>query len=150
MQDHVHGGRLAPSTAYEIAKTKNPERRAELIAEASGGGLRRDVAARQSRKASKAHAKSRHGVTSRRFVIPTGEGGSVVVTGLGLDLALLIETLERATARVRAIDADAAAKDLAAAVGALSGRGSKPSRPQDGARSRRTALEPTAAAAGES
>lgn len=111
VQDEVHAGKLAASTAYEIAKTKDPERRAELIAEAGKGELKRDAAALRSRatgkprssasRASKASKRSRP--RKRKTTIPVGPGCSVVIAGDEIVVAELLASFEAVCARLRAL-----------------------------------------------
>ena len=111
VQEFVHADRLAASTAYEIAKTKDPKRRAQLIARALKGALRRDAAARGNR--------GREGKAARpRVVIPVGNGRALAITGPDLRIGVLLEVIEAASAKLRSLDPALAGKDLQAALDA--------------------------------
>jgi ParB/RepB/Spo0J family partition protein len=139
----LHTDRLATSAGYEIAKTKDPKRRAQLIARALKGALTREAAARGSR--------GRKGKAKRpRVVIPVGEGRTLAITGPDLRLAVLIEIIEAAAARLRSLQPSLAGEDLEAALGAseevpLSANGRTKSRAKRG-----ELREPAAGAVGES
>jgi ParB family chromosome partitioning protein len=120
-QDLVHCGQLAASTAYEIAKTADPKRRAELIAMASQGRLKRDVAAGRNspsvKTTRKAAPRSAGGSSRGRIVIPAGGGRSLSAVGMH-DLADLLAMLEQVIARLRTLSTRPGI-DLAGALAAL-------------------------------
>jgi ParB family chromosome partitioning protein len=106
LQERIHRGELAANTGYEIAKVPCSSRRAELIAAATGGGLKRDVAAKRSRA-----GRKRRIPTSRqprlRITIPAGDGHALSVVVKKFDSARLIAALEGMVARLRQLNGGA-------------------------------------------
>lgn len=119
VQERIHRGEIAASTGYEIAKTTDADRRAELVATASRGELKRDAAAKQSRAARKSVRQRRVRCRrSERIMIPIGDGHAVTVTVKDLTVGRLIERLEQVTERLRALN-PRTNEELAAALDAL-------------------------------
>ena len=124
-QDLVHRGRLAASTAYEIAKTSDPDRRAELLAVATEGLLKREVASGRRplvrRPGNDTAPRPRMRASQPRVRIPLGTGCSLTLSGGG-EIAELVGALERLLGRLRAASAQPGV-DLAATLKALATRG---------------------------
>jgi ParB/RepB/Spo0J family partition protein len=119
VQQRIHRGELAASTGYEIAKTADADRRAELVATATRGELKRDAAAKQSRAARKSVRQRRDRCRrSARITIPIGDGHAVSVAVKNLTVGRLIERLEQLTERLRALN-PRTNEELAAALDAL-------------------------------
>ena len=120
VQQKVHDRDLALTTAYEVAKTKDPERRAELIAEAVGGGLRREVAARRSRSGAKKRRGKAPGPAStlviRRAVVDLEDGRAVAIVGRNPTAKGLLLALEQAAALLRTLDPTAEGAALLSAL----------------------------------
>jgi ParB family transcriptional regulator, chromosome partitioning protein len=122
VQDQVHAGTLAASTAYELAKIRDPKKRAKLTAEAAAGGLTREgVVARGagSGKEPPAVRAARRPSKCKQVVVALGEGRKVTVAGPGLTLAALAAWTEELLARLRRLgekdmDLREAAKALSA------------------------------------
>lgn len=121
LQEQIDAGALAPSTAYEIAKTRDPDERAKLANEAARGALTRDEAARRSRASGKPRPTRQPRRTREAAVdrvrLMLGGRRSVVVSGPAMNLASLIAWAEELLGRLRALAApdmtlDAAVKAL--------------------------------------
>lgn len=102
VQRQVAAGRLAMSTAYELAKVPDSAERERLAADAVNGGLTRDgvVKRRKAAADNRTPAKPRRPAQRReRLVIPMNNGQSITVSGSNLSVesivALLAELLDR-------------------------------------------------------
>lgn len=120
VQARVHAGRLAASTAYEIAKTTDPERKAELVAAACRGELKREAAALRSRaQPEPTRTRKRRGNRSaRRTIIPLDSKHRLILAGEGLPVSDLLALLDQVAARLRAVARDPNA-DVASVLASL-------------------------------
>jgi ParB family chromosome partitioning protein len=107
LQERIHRGELAPNTGYEIAKTKDEGRRAELVATASRGELKRDIAARQSSVGRKRRTSSSAHKRGRRIAVPIGDGYALLVVVNKFDSARLVAALESTVARLGSLNGGA-------------------------------------------
>ncbi len=123
IQESVHAGRLSASTAYEIAKTTDAARKADLVAEATHGGLRRERAARHSRAPKSVQRPRKRGARkhSARTVLPLDATHQLALVGKDLPLAELVVLLDDLAARLRAVAADPSA-DLSSALSSLTSK----------------------------
>jgi ParB family chromosome partitioning protein len=103
LRQAVHKGNVAASTAYEIAKTRDPKEREQLAKEALAGRLTRDGAAGRARATRKKPVSPGRGQRGRlpRADISLGGGRSVRVAGPALSAAALVVWLEELLARLR-------------------------------------------------
>ena len=117
VQDQVHAGTIKASTAYEIAKTRDETERSALVADATMGNLKRDIAARRSRgkgvsgKRGTQSTRNRKRGRRQRSTVALTPGCSLVVTGQALAVAPLLGRLEVACELLRGV----ASTELAAA-----------------------------------
>jgi ParB/RepB/Spo0J family partition protein len=100
VQEQIARGKLAMSTAYELAKLSDPEARDRLTREAVAGGLPRDRVAARARGNGRVVRPRKH---RNRVVIPMGEGRSLAVTGPGLSVDALVTWLEELLTRIRGV-----------------------------------------------
>jgi ParB/RepB/Spo0J family partition protein len=121
VQERIHNGELAASTGYEIAKTGDPGRRAELVATATRGELKRDVAAKHARVGGKRRRSSAQPRRRQRVVIPMRGGHALHLMVTNLDLVRLIEAMDDLTACLRALN-PGEGSDLTATLTALAAR----------------------------
>lgn len=102
-------GRLSSSTGYAIAKLKNPDERAALLARAASGGLTRDEASRRSlvRRGDKRPRKPRQRPSAnlKRIVLMLGGERSFSVAGPGMTLPALIAWVEELRSRLLSLSA---------------------------------------------
>jgi hypothetical protein len=97
----VEEGRLAPSTAVELAKVGNPATQATL-AEAAVNGLTRDgVSDEVKRQKSEHETPEKTPSQSKRVTIQLPDGLSVTVTGEALTREVVAAALDQARAKVR-------------------------------------------------
>lgn len=103
----VHTDKVAASTAYEIAKTRDPKERERLTQEALAGSLTRDRAAKRSRTGRKpTKARMSGGRTPvARAKISLGNGRTVRVSGPDLSAATIVAWLEELVARLHSVQA---------------------------------------------
>lgn len=84
-QAAVEEKQIAPSTAYELVKVRDPAQRSQLLGETMRHRLSRDRVARSARHgrapAGKSRAPRRPIIERVRFVIPVGESRSITVAG---------------------------------------------------------------------
>lgn len=119
LQDAVHRGRVAASTAYEIAKERDPKARARLAEAALAGTLTRDEAAQRTRRReSKRRTRGRVTAARRpRAELDLGRGRSVRIAGEGLTPSTLVEWIEELLLRARPLAAESPdLPSLAAAI----------------------------------
>lgn len=119
VQNRVMSGKLAASTAYEIAKLPDAKQREQLGAEAVDGHLTRDGAVART-KSLNSIAKPRRSRTRQRVTLPLGEGRVVCVSGSQLTLEGLVTWFEDLLGKLRNASTDGLA--LAAAIKSLSGK----------------------------
>lgn len=107
VQDRIHLGKLATSTGYELAKTRNPAERTALLERAARGELTRDEAARSSRRSP---GKSRERTPARRptaaqqrIALMLGGRRAAVMQAENATLDSLIAWLEELLHRLRAL-----------------------------------------------
>lgn len=90
MQEQVRTGQILPSTAYELAKVRDPAERDRLVNETLLERLSRDRVAQRVRRTHRpiASSSARPGASFRRpiverarFVVPVGESRSVTIAG---------------------------------------------------------------------
>lgn len=109
IQDAVAGGRLAMSTAYELAKIADAPQRERLTAEALAGGLTRDALAKQARelpdKCTPARAR-RKSAPRERVLIQLGEGRSVSLSAPSITAEDIVFWLTELAERIRNVGAD--------------------------------------------
>jgi ParB family transcriptional regulator, chromosome partitioning protein len=99
VQQHVHEGRIAASTGYAIARTRDPRARARLVARALRGELTRERAELASRR--RTARRTRH-ARSHRVVLPLGSGRELMVSG-DLTVGELCSGLGGLVARLRSL-----------------------------------------------
>lgn len=100
VQEQIAAGKIAASTAIEIAKVRDPERQQALAAQVAAGQLRRDGVAAAAK--SKVRTKSKRSKpVSSRLVAMLGVGRIVTVIGQTLSLETVIEQLEELLTRAR-------------------------------------------------
>jgi ParB family chromosome partitioning protein len=109
IQDQVHAGQVAASTAYEIAKVRDPKKRAQLSEDATNGRLTRDRAARHSKTARRKRSpdSARRAGSNSEAVIMLAGGRSVKVAGPGLTAITFVVWLEELLERARRVDTQA-------------------------------------------
>jgi ParB family transcriptional regulator, chromosome partitioning protein len=122
VQDQVHNGNLAASTAYEIAKTKDPAERSRLAREAISGALTRSSVIAQgsaARKQPSSARRQRHLAKSSRIVMTLGEGRRVTVSGPSMTLSALAAWAGELVDRLRRLNPpDMDLRDVAKAMSA--------------------------------
>lgn len=122
VQGHVAAGRLAMSTAYELAKVSNSAERERLTVEAVSGRLTRAhvVTRTKTLAAASTAAKPRRTAAPReRVVIPLGDGRSVSVSAPSLSVEGIVAWLADLLERLKAASADGRALgDVVSAVSA--------------------------------
>ncbi|MBX3357428.1 MAG: ParB/RepB/Spo0J family partition protein [Phycisphaeraceae bacterium] len=120
VKEHLTAGRLAMSTAYEVAKVADSTERERLTAEAVNGHLSREAVVAKVRSASQAkggHMPRRRTASPReRVVIPLGEGRSVIVSAPTLSIDAVVNWLTDLVERLRAVSADGTAMSDAVAL----------------------------------
>jgi ParB-like chromosome segregation protein Spo0J len=120
VQEHLTAGRLAMSTAYEVAKVADSAERERLTAEAVNGHLSREAVVAKVRSASQAkggHMPRRRAASPReRVVIPLGEGRSVIVSAPTLSIEGVVNWLTDLVERLRAVSAEGKAMSDAVAL----------------------------------
>jgi ParB family transcriptional regulator, chromosome partitioning protein len=100
VKEDLHQGKIALSTAYELAKVSDPAKQAELADAAAQGNLKRDdvkSAARRIRIAAKPKEKR----PTFRIKIAAGDKGTLSLSGPKVPLKLFISSLEELLARAR-------------------------------------------------
>lgn len=102
IQEQVACGRLAPSTAYEIAKLPDSEHRARLAAEAVEGGLTREHVAGKARKPAGGD-KPRAPRRQCRFVVPMGDGRSLTLSGVAWTPDVLLTSMQEFLGRLQRV-----------------------------------------------
>lgn len=100
VQQQVARGKLAVSTAYELSRVADVDKRAALMEAASHGKLSRDAATATVKKIRKPRSPSGRGCQSR-IVAPIGNGRSVSVSGISASLEEFISCLETALTSAR-------------------------------------------------
>lgn len=109
VQQHVAGGRLAMSTAYELAKLPDATVRDRLTAEAVSGRLPRDQIARKAKEiAAPPPVPPRPRQKRERVVLALGEGRSIAVTGPGLNVERLAAWVAELLNRIKQASGSAA------------------------------------------
>jgi ParB/RepB/Spo0J family partition protein len=107
VQARIHEKELAANTAYEIAKTPDKGRRAELIAASRRSKLKRDIVVQQSRASRKRRVSVPRTRRNQHVVIPIAEGHALYVTVKKFDSVRLIAALEGMVARLRQLNSGA-------------------------------------------
>ncbi|MBX9787850.1 MAG: ParB/RepB/Spo0J family partition protein [Pirellulales bacterium] len=102
IQRQVESGKLAASTAYELARTGDPTKQAELADAASNGSLSRDAVSGHVKRMRKPRSSNGRG-SGLRAVAPLGDGRSLTVTGIEPSLDGFIACLEDALSRARRV-----------------------------------------------
>lgn len=124
VQKAVADGRLAMSTAYELAKVSDPSRLEALSTEAVEGRLTREALVDRTREAASAASLSKRRRAPRapreRVVIPLGDGGSISVSGPSLSVEGVLAWFAEASDRIRGAAVEGLS--LAEIVKSLSGR----------------------------
>ncbi len=99
IQRQVECGKLAPSTACELARVTDPARQSALVEAAMQGRLTRDAATAQRKRGKPRRARSAGSVT--RAAVSLGEGRSITVASPDLSLETLIALLEELLGKCR-------------------------------------------------
>lgn len=92
-------GELSADSAYLLSRVDDPVRQAALAEEATSGKLSRDGLQRKLRRVRRAEADG--SVGPNRVTALLGAGRSITVTGKGLSLDSLIETLEQLLSKAK-------------------------------------------------
>jgi ParB family chromosome partitioning protein len=103
IQKHVIAGRIAMSTAYELAKLSDSAERERLTSEVVSGNLSRDAVAAKARSLAPARVPSRQrkrATPRERVVIPLGEGRTVSVSAPSLSVDNLLAWLTDLVQRI--------------------------------------------------
>lgn len=100
VQEQVANGKIAPSTAYELARVQDPEKQLTLARAAVAGRLTRDAATSQARR-KKARTPTPQSRKVARASALLGNGCGVSVSGTDLSLETFIATLEETLGRAR-------------------------------------------------
>lgn len=120
VQEHLTAGRLAMSTAYEVAKVADSTARERLTAEAVNGHLSREAVVAKVRSAGQAKGgnmpRRRAASPRERVVIPLGEGRSVIVSAPTLSIDAVVNWLTDLVERLRAVSAEGKAMSDAVAL----------------------------------
>lgn len=96
IQQQIAAGKIAPSTAYELARAG--DRQAELAQAAAQGQLTREAVQSRRRPSRSRQAKKR---PSSRTTLQLTAGRSLSISGPSLSLETLIELLEECLAKAR-------------------------------------------------
>jgi ParB family chromosome partitioning protein len=94
IQEQLKAGKLQASTAFEIARVKDPAKQMELAGLAANGQLKRDGVSRTAKRRSRPRPAPRAARTSR-CTLPLGEGSSMTLAGPELSLDILVQWLDR-------------------------------------------------------
>lgn len=100
VQEQVAIGRIAPSTAYELARVPDREKQLTLARAAAEGRLTRDDATSQARR-NRERTPAPQSPKVSRASASLGDGCSISVSGPELSLETFIATLEDALGRAR-------------------------------------------------
>lgn len=95
----VEEGRIAASTAYELARIDDPEQRNRLVAQAAGGAVTRDEVSCARRSGKRTAAKPDGGPS--RVTLSIDKDSSVTFSGSGLSLDRIIGLSEALLAKAR-------------------------------------------------
>lgn len=99
LRAQVASGHIPADTAYALARVEDPARQAALAAEVTGGKLTRDALNRKLKRVSRAAARQATGPS--RVTALLGGGRSLSLSGAGLSIDSLIETLEQLLTRAK-------------------------------------------------
>ena len=100
IQQLVGTGKLAASTASEIARVKDPAKQMKLAGLAANGQLKRDAVSRTAKQRTPRTATVKPRRTPRA-TLPLSSGCSVTVVGQGLSLGSIISWLDELSARAK-------------------------------------------------
>lgn len=99
VQRQVESGKLAASTAYELARVSDPARQSAMVEAAKLGNLTRDAVTAQRKRASRPVAKPSQPVS--RTSLSLGEGRTLTVASPDLSLDSLVSLLEELLGKCR-------------------------------------------------
>jgi ParB family chromosome partitioning protein len=116
IQQQLKAGKLQTSTAFEIARVKDPAKQLALAGLAANGQLTRDAVSRTAKRRTSPRPAPRAPRT-RRCTLPLGDGSSMTVAGPELSLDILVQWLDglmgqAKEARIQGITFEAFAKQL--------------------------------------
>ncbi|MBX7074059.1 MAG: ParB/RepB/Spo0J family partition protein [Pirellulales bacterium] len=102
--DQVNAGVIGVTAGYELSKVADPDKQAELAAAAASGEATRDAVAAEVASQKKGRKKSKR-KTAETAVIALPDGRKVTLTARELSVDSVVQSLEEALDRVRALKA---------------------------------------------
>jgi ParB family chromosome partitioning protein len=99
IQAGVEQGKIPASAAYELSRVADPVKQSELAQQLAEGNLTRDGVSGAAK--SEWNEKAATTTEVKRLTVPLAEGRSVTVSGSGLTLDVVIETLQELLGKAR-------------------------------------------------
>lgn len=99
IRTRVEEGKIPASAAYELSRVGDPERQSALAQRLAEGSLTRDSVSGAVKSERTEEAATTTEV--KRLTVPLPEGRSVTVSGSGLTLDIVIETLQELLGKAR-------------------------------------------------